>query len=263
MIHDKMGERMKGYEAAAQHYLTKRTPVIIRCDSKAGHTFTKHLRKPIDNIFREAMENAMMRTAKEVQGCYFAYEESDEVTFLLQDYETLETDAWFGYRTDKLCSITASYMTLYFNQEFKRIAEDYIWNWTHCMVPQSMTLFEEEKKYHTTLHKCIEKGLIFDARCFNIPKEEVVNVVLWRQMDSMRNSIQSIGHHYLSQKEMNGKNNDEVLTILKEKGINYWKTMLHHHKVGVCCYREDGEWQLDYNMPILKGEDRYFLERFV
>jgi tRNA(His) 5'-end guanylyltransferase len=263
MIHDKMGERMKGYEAAAQHYLTKRTPVIIRCDSKAGHTFTKHLRKPIDNIFREAMENAMVRTAKEIQGCYFAYEESDEVTFLLQDYETLETDAWFGYRTDKLCSITASYMTLYFNQEFKRIAEDYIWNWTHCMVPQSMTLFEEEKKYHTTLRKCIEKGLIFDARCFNIPKEEVVNVVLWRQMDSMRNSIQSIGHHYLSQKEMNGKNNDEVLAMLKEKGINYWETMPHHHKVGVCCYREDGEWQLDYNMPMLKGEDRYYLERLV
>ena len=253
---------MKGYEAAAQHYLTKRTPVIIRCDSKAGHTFTKHLRKPIDNIFREAMENAMMRTAKEIQGCYFAYEESDEVTFLLQDYETLETDAWFGYRTDKLCSITASYMTLYFNQEFKRIAEDYIWEWTHSMVPQSMTLFEEEKKYHTTLHNCINNGLIFDARCFNVPKEEVVNVVLWRQMDSMRNSIQSTGHHYLSQKEMNGKNNDEVLTMLKEKGVN-WETMLHHHKIGVCCYREDGEWQLDYHMPMLKGEDRYYLERLV
>lgn len=262
MIHDKMGERMKGYEAAAQHYLTKRTPVIIRCDSKAGHTFTKHLRKPIDNIFREAMENAMMRTAKEIQGCYFAYEESDEVTFLLQDYETLETDAWFGYRTDKLCSIVASYMTLYFNQEFKRIAENYIWEWTHSMVPQSMTLFEEENKYHTTLRKCIEKGLIFDARCFNVPKEEVVNVVLWRQMDSMRNSIQSTGHHYLSQKEMNGKNNDEVLAMLKEKGVN-WETMPHHHKVGVCCYREDGEWQLDYNMPTLKGEDRYFLERLI
>ncbi len=262
MIHDKMGERMKGYEAAAQHYLTKRTPVIIRCDSKAGHTFTKHLRKPVDNIFREAMENAMMRTAKEIQGCYFAYEESDEVTFLLQDYETLETDAWFGYRTDKLCSITASYMTLYFNQEFKRIAENYIWEWTHSMVPQSMTLFEEENKYHTTLRKCIEKGLIFDARCFNVPKEEVVNVVFWRQMDSMRNSIQSTGHHYLSQKEMNGKNNDEVLVMLKEKGVN-WGTMPHHHKVGVCCYREDGEWQLDYHMPMLKGEDRYFLERFV
>ena len=259
---DAMGDRMKTYEAAAQHYLTRRTPVIIRCDSKAGHTFTKHLHKPYDKIFRTAMEEAMLRTAKEIQGCYFAYEQSDEVTFILQDYETLTTDAWFAYRTDKLCSITASYMTLYFNQEFKRIAENYIWAWTHDLVPQSMTLWEEEQKYHKTLHDCIDKGLIFDARCFNIPKEEVVNVVLWRQKDSVRNSIQSMGHYYLSQKEMHGKTNDEVIEMLAEKDIN-WHTTPTWYKNGVCCYYEDGEWQIDYNMPLLLGEDRYYLERFV
>lgn len=260
-IHDKMGDRMKTYEAAAQHYLTRRTPVIIRCDSKSGHTFTKHLHKPIDKIFRAAMENAMMRTAKEIQGCYFAYEESDEATFLLEDFLTLETDAWFGYRTDKLCSITASYITLYFNQEFKQLAEGYIWEQTHNMTSQSTTLFEEAK-YHTTLHKCIDKGLIFDARCFNVPKEEVVNVILWRQMDSVRNSIQSTGHYYLSQKKMNGKNNNEVLEMLKNKGIN-WETLPTCYKNGVCCYRENGEWVFDYNMPILKGEDREYLERLI
>lgn len=81
-------------------------------------------------------------------------------------------------------------------------------------------------------------------------------------MDSVRNSIQSTGHYYLSQKEMIGKSNDEVIKLLKDKGID-WNTLPVCYKNGVCCYREDGEWRLDYAMPTLKGENRYFLERFI
>ena len=46
---------------------------------------------------------------------------------------------------------------------------------------------------------------MFDSRCFNIPKEEVTNLIYWRQLDASRNSIQMVGHANFSQKQMHGK----------------------------------------------------------
>lgn len=38
---DSLGDRMKGYENISRIYLTRRTPVIIRIDGKAFHSFTR------------------------------------------------------------------------------------------------------------------------------------------------------------------------------------------------------------------------------
>ena len=47
-----LDDRMKTYyEGAYRVYLTRRMPVIIRIDSRAGHTFTKSLKKPFDVVF--------------------------------------------------------------------------------------------------------------------------------------------------------------------------------------------------------------------
>jgi tRNA(His) guanylyltransferase len=44
-----IGNRMKeNYENRYRFQLTRRTPVIIRLDGKAFHTFTKGLEKPFD-----------------------------------------------------------------------------------------------------------------------------------------------------------------------------------------------------------------------
>lgn len=44
-----LGDRMKNnYENITRYYLTRRMPVIIRVDMKAGHTFTKGMKKPFD-----------------------------------------------------------------------------------------------------------------------------------------------------------------------------------------------------------------------
>ena len=49
-MQDSLGDRMKRYENVNRTYLTRRTPVIIRVDGKAFHTFTKEFQKPFDNI---------------------------------------------------------------------------------------------------------------------------------------------------------------------------------------------------------------------
>ena len=260
--YNRLDERMKEYEKAAQHYLTKRTPVIIRVDGKAAHTYTKNVLKPYDNIFHQAMDNAMILVAKEIQGCYFAYNESDECSFVLQDYETLTTDAWFSYRTDKLCSIAASLMTLYFNKEFQKIIDNYIWDYHHSLVPQSMEIQIAENKYQDVLKECNNKGLVFDARCFNIPKDEIVNYFFYRQLDAVRNSIQSCGQYYFFHKELHKKNTKDILEMLKQKGVS-WETSPICVQRGTACYKTEEGWVLDKNMPMLKGDGRKYLEDLI
>ena len=117
-VNDELGKRMKKYEAVPQNSLMRRTPVAIRIDGRAFHTFTHNLNKPWDDIFQKSMQFTMKYLCENVQGCVFGYQQSDEITLILTDYETLVTDAWFDYEVQKLCSISASIATLAFNQIF-------------------------------------------------------------------------------------------------------------------------------------------------
>ena len=118
MVNDALGDRMKEYESRNQYFLQRRTPVIIRVDGKAFHTFTRGFQKPFDEVLGNAMVRTMEYCAANIGNCVFAYCQSDEITFVLSDYRKLNTDAWFGYRTDKLCSIAASMATMAFNRYF-------------------------------------------------------------------------------------------------------------------------------------------------
>jgi len=103
MVNDALGDRMKEYERRNQYFLQRRTPVIIRVDGKAFHTFTRGFQKPFDKVLGNAMVQTMEYLCQNISGCIFGYVQSDEITLVLQDYRKLNTDAWFGYRTDKLC----------------------------------------------------------------------------------------------------------------------------------------------------------------
>lgn len=259
-IHDSLGDRMKEYENRNQYFLQKRTPVCIRVDMRAGHTFTRGFVRPFDEIFGNAMIRTMEYCAKNIGNCIFAYCQSDEITFILVDYEKLETDAWFDYRTDKLCSISASMATMAFNRYFNEEVND--WYYT-CPVDTS-----KDDLFHTYVNS-IKKGAMFDARCFNIPKEEVCNLVYWRQLDATRNSIQMVGQANFSHSELQNKSCNMIQDMLHEqRGIN-WNDYAIRWKRGVACYREKdledncGGWVIDYEMPILKGEDRTYVEDLI
>lgn len=66
-----------------------------------------------------------------------------------------------------------------------------------------------------------KQGAYFDSRCFNIPKEEVTNLIYWRQCCGHRNAIQAAGCTYFSNKELLNKSGDEIIKMLKEKGIEW------------------------------------------
>lgn len=257
MNRDSLGDRMKGYESISKTYLMKRTPVIIRLDGKAFHTFTRGLIKPFDKIMVNTMIDTTYDLCRNIQGCVFGYTQSDEITLVLCDYQTLDTAAWFEYQVQKMCSVAASMCTMYFNKNFRYWVDHF---------KSTMTDTASNRKYLEVLQSKLDKAM-FDARCFNIPKEEVTNCVLWRQNDATRNSIQSLGQFYFSHKELQHKSCDEIQEMLfTQRGIN-WNNLATNLKRGTAVvkrYKMDSNgWEIDREMPILKGEDREYIENLI
>ena len=280
-IRDDLGTRMKEfYETIPKTRLMRRCPVAIRIDGKAFHTFTRGFNKPFDEVLVKSMQRTMKYLCENIQGCVFGYTQSDEITLILLDYQTLDTDAWFDYEVQKMCSIAASMATMAFNKYFIKEIETHQMEWRFGMTPQSVEIQEQHKKYVDTLYKAAEKGAMFDARVFNIPKEEVTNLVYWRQLDAARNSVQMVGQANFSHNELQGKScNDIQDMLMTQKSINF-NDMPTEFKRGVCCYRDTkeatcinkktkeempcvrSEWVLDKEIPIFT-QDREYVEKFV
>ena len=190
-----LANRMKEYEKRNQYYLQKRTPVAIRVDGRSFHTFTKGFKRPFDDILMKSMQETAKYMCENMGNAKFAYVQSDEITIILVDYDTLETDCWFNYRTDKLCSISASMATMAFNRAFVKNVDEWgrltFPNWDEGGTNEEVDV--DLLKLNGAYQRAIGKGATFDARCFNIPKEEVTNLIYWRQLDASRNSIQMVG----------------------------------------------------------------------
>lgn len=192
--------RMKdNYESRQSHSLLRRIPVIIRIDGKAFHTYTKNLNKPFDIDLMADMNNTGIYLCENIQGAKCAYIQSDEISILITDYDNLNTNAWFDYNVQKMCSISASLATSKFNQ--LRL---------QTFIINSNTVLSSEK--------CLAH---FDSRCFNVPKEEVSNYFIARQKDCVKNSIAMLAQFLYSHKELHGKNGNEMQEMCFQKGINW------------------------------------------
>ena len=281
-VHDDLGTRMKKfYEQVPKTRLVRRMPVAIRIDGKAFHTFTKGFHKPFDDILIKTMQETTKYLCENIQGCVLGYTQSDEITLILVDYQKLTSSAWFDYEVQKLCSISASMATMTFNKYFAKNVDDYRFDkWDGISKYEKGT-----EEYIKTLLKAVEKGAMFDARCFNIPKEEVTNLIYWRQLDATRNSIQMVGQANFSHKELQNKSCNMIQDMLYEqKGIN-WNDYPTVYKRGTACIKNrkiieyldefkvtarlidstktENNWVIDTEMPILKGEDRAYVDDLV
>lgn len=271
-VHDDLGNRMKEYyESIPKTKLMRRCPVILRIDGKAFHTFARGFQKPFDEVLVKTMQETMKYLCENIQGCVLGYTQSDEITLVLVDYKKITSQAWFDYEVQKMCSVAASTTTMAFNKFFRDNVGDYLYE-----------NYDEQylADYIETLQNAVDKGAMFDCRCFNIPKEEVTNCIYWRQLDATRNSIQMVGQANFSHKELQNKScNDIQDMLMTQKGIN-WNDLPIYQKRGSCCVRNhmisepygnrmldknagENEWIIDKNIPIFKGEDRKYIDDLV
>ena len=279
-VRDDLGNRMKEYESRNRYFLQKRIPVVIRLDMRAGHTYTRGFGRPFDDIFIAAMQNTAKYLCENIQNVKLSYQQSDEITLVLVDYDKLNTECFFEYRVDKLCSVVASMATMAFNKAIED-ATDLAFNKEFYELGLGSTPSEDEEDvYNDELEGLEEKydkyyskvgKAMFDARCCNLPKEEVTNNLYWRQLDATRNSIQMVGQANFSHKELHGKSCNQIQDMLMEqKNIN-WNDYPTYQKRGSCCIKENYEtengmrsrWIVDKDIPIFKGDGREYVDRFV
>lgn len=234
---DSLGDRMKRYEEVTQSLLTPRTPVILRIDGKAWHSWTKvnSCVRPFDETLMSWMAKTTEFLCSQISGSVFAYTQSDEISILIKDYQELETQAWFDGKVLKMVSVAASLATGKFND----------------------------------LCRGSCSTAYFDARIFNVPKEDVVNYFIWRQNDAVRNSVQMLARFYFSHKEMQGKHNDEVKSMLLEHGVD-WNKLEGNKKRGTSVYKEKkfieevvrNSWKIDKEIPRF-SEEREFIGKWI
>lgn len=228
-----LGDRMKKYESVSKSYLTNRTPVIIRLDGKAFHTFTKHCKRPYDTLLHDAMVKTALYLVENIQGAVFAYTQSDEISVIIRDWDKLETEPWYDNQIQKIVSISASMATARFNQCYDHPNENLA---------------------------------MFDSRVFNLPKEEVHNYMVWRQQDAERNSIQMLGQAHFSHRQLQKKSCPQIkdmLMCMLDEPVN-WNSQPTWTKRGCGIARYEGVRNVivENEIPIFT-KDPMFIQKFI
>ena len=243
--------RMKSYEERQDFKLLTKMPVVVRIDGRAFHTFTKGMVRPFDDdVLLEAMRRTALYLCKNISGCVFGYTQSDEITLVLTDYENYNSQPWFDYRIQKICSITASMATKEFNTSFRELVNK---------------KYEKISSEEATLYRNSIDKAMFDSRAYNMPIDDVPNVLYWRQLDASKNSVSQVAQSMFSNKELHGKNQADRIDMLFEKGLN-WYDMPIYLKRGTCVVqiindKKEKEWIVDKNAPIFKNDWNYITDR--
>ena len=234
MKKDSLGDRMKSfYENAYRIHLPMRIPLIIRNDGRSFHNYLKGCKRPFDENVIHAMNIVATELCKEIQGAKIAYTQSDEISILVINYTSLESEAWFQNNIQKMASVSAG------------IASS-------VMTEESIKIFGKIKR------------AVFDSRVFLTPVEDTNNYFYFRQQDATRNSVQMAARAIYSHKECNNKNNSQLQEMLFQKGIN-WNNLPTSQKRGRCIIKRQfekngairNEWVVDNEIPIFSQNKNY------
>lgn len=213
-------KRLKEFEEISDIKLSPQTIVAIRVDGKNFSKVTQTLMKPFDELFSAVMENTMQTVAKEIDGCFYAYTQSDEITFLVENQR--EQTPYFNNRIQKIVSVVASKTTLMFYKNFLVLAMQY---------QDAVAEFnkdnatEEQLQQYDVINKRVEdiwevlnNDIAFDARCFTIPEDEMWNEIYYRQQNCYINAVNSMCSAYLTPEQVEGKKIRARLQMLEEAG---------------------------------------------
>ena len=218
------------------------------------------------------MQQTMKYLCENISGCVLGYTQSDEITLLLIDYKSMSQGAWFGYVKRKVETISASMATMAFNKFYTDIVKERV----RKELKGCETEADKKKvtDYYTKYARKCGKAM-FDSRAWNMPEFEVINGFIWRQNDCVRNSIQSVAQANFSAKQLEHKNQKELMDMLMlKKGVN-WNDYPIYLKRGTCCvkvpqtYNEGtpdeftrSKWVIDKEIPTFTKDRDYIEKRF-
>jgi tRNA(His) guanylyltransferase len=230
MDKSEIGNRMKMYEDSTESRVLARLPIIVRLDGRGFSKFTRGMKKPFDDNFREAMIEVSKYLVTETNA-KIAYTQSDEITLVIYNENVNFGTNMFDGRVQKMASTFASLASVKF-------------------------LIEMQSRFPERVSD-VSKLPTFDARVFAVPsKTEASNNLVWRCLDASKNSISMVAQSEFSQKELvNLSGNQMKCKLLTEKSIN-WNNFTSDQKQGSFIRKEKVEMKLTPERMIQIPEDK-------
>ena len=222
MKFDTIEDRMLYLRSMSDYKLIPNTYVMVMLDGKNfSKKIKKKFKKPFDEKFISLMNATAEYVCSVVQGARLAYVQSDEISILLSDFDTPNTDGFFGYRLCKMQSIIASEATSFFNREIVKMSLK-----DATTVSEMLEIINKEPLYQ------------FDCKCWNLCNyNDVFSWFLYRQNDCIKNSKSQAAQTYLSAKTLLNRHTDEQIELLKEiHGID-WYDYSDSEKYGRLVYK--------------------------
>jgi len=216
-----LSERQKKLEKLSDRVIPNSDSFAIRMDGAGFSKFTRGLKKPFDEILSKVFELTCIDLMKKFNPSVI-YTQSDEITMIFPS--RLDENAIFAHeysgRHSKILSKSSSYCTKKFNKHFFKLAKDFIDS-------------NEDSKYTKVLEARMFEA-DFDSRLMiTKDRNELVNSVISRYRDAIKNSKSMYSIAYLSHKELLNLNGDEkVKKTLKETG-NDWNKIDERYKSGI------------------------------
>lgn len=191
-------ERQESYKKPFDYQITKRMPIIITVNGRSFKRLTKKLKKPYCEQFSQAMAGAMMYAIMEMQGAVFGYQCNDQITFILRNDQTLDSEPWYQNKIQKIASITSSLVTLGL---YKAISN----------LENKIEIFGDA---------------IFDCEVMAVPYlSEAVNNIIWKQQFNYKKALNIAAEEEISKKF----SKKAAIKALYQKTIDEKKELLLHH----------------------------------
>jgi tRNA(His) 5'-end guanylyltransferase len=208
-------EKFDFYRNKTDYKIEKKSYTMVMLD---GRSFSKMIKNkyhlPFDDTFINMMNETAAYVCKGIQGCKIAYVQSDEMTFVVTDFENPDADIFFGGRLVKMLSIIPGIATGYFN----KLA--------------MMNLIPKDKEAGNILcssddiYQMLESytPIQFDAKVWQVPNlNDVFATILYRQNDCIRNSKAQVAQKYFSHNQLKNLPVDEQIKLTKEKFNVDWE----------------------------------------
>lgn len=176
---------MKAAEAAHQTHVAPDAFLVIRVDGRAFHSYTRGLRRPFDTDLMADLDVSTVALLDEVSAPLVAFTQSDEISVVCAPKATPGFVHWFGGRSDKVASVSASIVTAAFNQRRPgRLAH-------------------------------------FDGRAFALEtRDELVDYLRWRSADARRNAVSMLASAVFSPSQLHRRSLPERVAMLADAGVD-------------------------------------------
>jgi tRNA(His) guanylyltransferase len=191
---DEFGDRMKEYEMmeAGRKFLPL-LPVVARLDGKNFSNWTQGLERPYDERMSKVMVEVTKVLVDKTHSCC-GYTQSDEISLVYYS-DDYKSQIYFDGRIMKMTSVLASIASVHFNIE------------AHL---------------HLGAHTMSKPPAYFDCRVWQLPNIiELINNLLWRELDCTKNSVSMAARHYYSHNQLLDLGRADMMDLLMEKGVNW------------------------------------------